>query len=316
MKNSGFVTRTISGAVLVIILLAVGYFGGYPLLAFSAFVGIVGLNELYKALSLIDKKAEDKKKNLLGKIGILGTVLYFIVLSVAMFFLFAQKVNEYIKAAMQSTDIFGSLDFVTEINKEVRQGYLIIALVFIVVMFVLFAGLYVFTFPRYNIEQVSYALFGIIYVPVFMTFVYLIRSFDNGVWVFWLIFISSWVCDTCAYLVGCTMGKHRLAPVLSPKKSIEGSVGGIAGAILVAFIFGYVQTNITGAESHVTQYMIICGVGSVVSQIGDLCASAIKRNKEIKDYGKLIPGHGGILDRFDSVIFVAPVIYFMALVLL
>ena len=108
------------------------------------------------------------------------------------------------------------------------------------------------------------------------------------------------------------LGKHKMAPKLSPKKSVEGGIGGIVGAALLGAIFAVAANKITGAGVNPAQYAVICGVGGMISQIGDLAASAIKRNHDIKDYGKLIPGHGGILDRFDSVIFTAPIIYYLA----
>ena len=106
------------------------------------------------------------------------------------------------------------------------------------------------------------------------------------------------------------IGRHKMAPVLSPKKSVEGGVGGVAGAALL----GVAYAVATGGPKM--EYAAICAVGALISMVGDLAASAIKRNQKIKDYGKLIPGHGGILDRFDSVIFTAPVIYFLAKMIL
>lgn len=110
--------------------------------------------------------------------------------------------------------------------------------------------------------------------------------------------------------MGVLIGKHKMAPVLSPKKSVEGAIGGVVGAVLL----GVAYAAATGGE--LAAYGIICGVGALISMVGDLAASAIKRNQEIKDYGKLIPGHGGILDRFDSVIFTAPIIYFLSTILM
>ena len=106
------------------------------------------------------------------------------------------------------------------------------------------------------------------------------------------------------------IGKHKMAPVLSPKKSIEGAVGGVAGATLLGVAYA------AATQGPMVQYAVICAVGALISMVGDLAASAIKRNQGIKDYGKLIPGHGGILDRFDSVIFTAPVIYFLSLIMI
>ena len=175
---------------------------------------------------------------------------------------------------------------------------------------VLLMFVYVFTFPKYHAEQIMAAMFGIIYVGVILSFIYQTRCLDGGAYHVWLIFISSWGCDTCAYWVGIMMGKHKMTPELSPKKTKEGAVGGILGAALLGAIYGAV----TGGTVWV--YALICAVGGMISMIGDLSASAIKRNQGIKDYGDLIPGHGGILDRFDSVIFTAPNIYFLCVTLI
>ena len=125
----------------------------------------------------------------------------------------------------------------------------------------------------------------------------------------WLIYIGAWGSDTCADCVGKLIGKHKMPSTLSPNKTIEGCVGGIAGAALIGFLFalGFYRDNST----LWWQFAIVGAVSSVISQIGDLTASAIKRNHDIKDYGKLIPGHGGILDRFDSIIFTAPIVYYL-----
>ena len=107
------------------------------------------------------------------------------------------------------------------------------------------------------------------------------------------------------------IGKHKMSPILSPKKSVEGAVGGVVGAAILGAIYAAVVGKYLQAENQVVMYAVICAVGALISMVGDLAASAIKRNHEIKDYGTLIPGHGGILDRFDSVIFIAPIIYFL-----
>lgn len=189
-----------------------------------------------------------------------------------------------------------------------------IALFMIAFLLILMAA-YVFTFPKYNTESVLMAFFGVIYVAILMSFMYLLRRTEDGAYTFWLIFISSWGCDTCAYLVGVTCGKHKMAPVLSPKKSIEGAVGGVVGAALIGGIYGHFVGEYLDMNNAVLGFAIICGITGLVSMLGDLTASAIKRNYNIKDYGKLIPGHGGVLDRFDSIIFTSPIIfYFLELV--
>lgn len=180
----------------------------------------------------------------------------------------------------------------------------------IIISMILILFVYVFGYPKYHAEQVMAAFFGVVYVAVMLSFIYLTRSLPDGKFLVWLIFLCSWGCVTCAYCVGMLIGKHKMAPVLSPKKSIEGAVGGVAGAALLGVIYA------AATQGKMAEYALICAVGALISMVGDLAASAIKRNQNIKDYGKLIPGHGGILDRFDSVIITAPVIYYLAKMIL
>ncbi len=181
----------------------------------------------------------------------------------------------------------------------------------------LFLFVYVFTYPKYKTEQIMAAFFGIFYVSVMLSYVYQTRIITNGAYIVWLIFLCSWGSDTCAYCVGMLIGKHKMTPKLSPKKSWEGAVGGVVGAALLTVIYGLVfQQAMGNTMTDIWILAIICAIGAAISMVGDLAASAIKRNYDIKDYGKLIPGHGGILDRFDSVIFTAPVIYFLAVYLI
>ena len=182
-----------------------------------------------------------------------------------------------------------------------RYGSMVLVLSVILLMCI-----YVFCYPKFQAEQIMAAYFGLVYVAVMLSFIYLTRNLENGKYLVWLIFLCSWGCDTCAYCVGMLIGKHKMAPVLSPKKSVEGAVGGVAGAAAL----GAIYAAATGGPK--LEYALICAAGALISMVGDLAASAIKRNRGIKDYGNLIPGHGGILDRFDSVIFTAPVIYFLA----
>ena len=177
----------------------------------------------------------------------------------------------------------------------------------------LIMAVYVFSYPKYNAEQVMPALTGFVYVSLMLSHIGLVREGADGAYLVWLIYLSAWGCDTCAYCVGCLFGKHKMAPVLSPKKSVEGAIGGILGAGLLGMIYGLVFANNLSELSNPGLYcFIICAVGGAISQVGDLAASAIKRNKGIKDYGKLIPGHGGIMDRFDSILFTAPIIYYLS----
>ena len=186
-----------------------------------------------------------------------------------------------------------------------RYGMMAVLLGLVLLMFV-----YVFTYPKYEADQVMSAFFGIVYVAVMLSFIFLTRNLEGGKFLVWLIFLCSWGCDTCAYCVGMLIGKHKMAPVLSPKKSVEGAVGGVVGAAALGAIYAAVT------HGPIVEYAVICAVGALISMVGDLAASAIKINRGIKDYGKLIPGHGGILDRFDSVIFTSPIIFYLAKMIL
>lgn len=182
----------------------------------------------------------------------------------------------------------------------------------VVLMFV-----YVLSYPKYHTEQMLAAFFGIFYVAVMLSYVYQTRMLPGGAYIVWLIFLCSWGSDTCAYCVGVLFGKHKMAPKLSPKKSWEGAVGGVVGSALLTVIYCFIfQGSMGSTYRDIVMLAVICAIGAIISMIGDLTASAIKRNYDIKDYGKLIPGHGGIMDRFDSVIFTAPIIYYLALYLI
>lgn len=267
-----FKTRLLSGIILVIVLAAALIMGDLVLWALLLFISLVGLREFYNA---VRKKEQNSSLPTLEAVGYAGCVAYYLIM------------------LLKSGD-----------------SYLFLALIMTltVMMFV-----YVFSYPALGSDQLMSSYFGVIYVPVMISFIYLTRRHPDGIFLVWMIFISSWICDTCAYCVGMLFGKHKLAPRLSPKKSVEGAIGGVLGAALVGALYGYILTIIGSQTGPVVwTFSIIGGIGAVISQIGDLTASAIKRNHGIKDYGKLIPGHGGILDRFDSVIATAPIIYALA----
>ncbi|MEG2787847.1 MAG: phosphatidate cytidylyltransferase [Romboutsia sp.] len=158
---------------------------------------------------------------------------------------------------------------------------------------------------RNNIIDIAITFLGIFYVVIFLDHIILtINDFEFGKIYVWLIFIIAFATDTFAYFSGYLFGKHKLIPKVSPKKTVEGSIGGILGSAMLCILFGYIF------KLNLVSMAIIGSLGSIVAQCGDLFASSIKRYVGIKDYGKLIPGHGGILDRFDSVILVAPYVYY------
>lgn len=187
-------------------------------------------------------------------------------------------------------------------------------ILFIVYLICLMAS-YVFTFPKFKADDIMVCFFGLFYVVLMLSYIYQVRMMEDGRYVVWLIFLCSWGCDTCAYLVGVMFGKHKMAPVLSPKKSVEGGIGGVLGAALLGFIYATIFKDKLSLDNANIIFPVVCAAGGIISQIGDLTASGIKRNHDIKDYSKLIPGHGGILDRFDSVIITAPIIYYLIIYL-
>lgn len=235
-----------------------------------------------------------------------GYVLFFTLLGISLI-----GMQELYKVMKVREDHFNALEIAGYLGAVIY--YVLMSLDFekygmmgVIISFMMFMFVYVFTYPKFKAEQVMPAFFGVVYVAVMLSFIYLTRNLPDGKFLVWLIFLCSWGCDTCAYCVGMLIGKHKMAPVLSPKKSIEGAVGGVVGAALLGVIYA------AATQGKMAEYALICAVGALISMVGDLAASAIKRNQNIKDYGKLIPGHGGILDRFDSVIITAPVIYYLA----
>lgn len=178
-------------------------------------------------------------------------------------------------------------------------------------------AVYVFTFPKFKAEETMLIFFGLFYVAVMLSYIYKLRIMDNGIFIVWLAFIASWGNDTCAYFSGVLFGKHKMSPKLSPKKTVEGAIGGILGTTVLGCIYGFaVAPKMSEMPiSPVITFAVASFAGAFLAIVGDLAASAIKRNHNVKDYGKLIPGHGGILDRFDSVIFTAPAVYWAVYVI-
>ena len=163
---------------------------------------------------------------------------------------------------------------------------------------------------KITLYDIMVTLFGIFYVAVFILFLPIIYGMNNGKINILYVFIIAWGTDTFAYLVGKRLGKHKFSEV-SPKKSIEGCISGIIGAITLSLIYTYIVNTYMGMNISYINITLIAFILSIISQIGDFSASCIKRYVDIKDYGNLIPGHGGMLDRIDSVIFIAPFAYLL-----
>lgn len=281
-----FKTRLLSGIVLVILALVTIMTGGWLLLGVLAVLACVAFIELSKATGI---HTAEKKINGLEIAGIGLTILYYCMMGIR------SQISLY---------------------ADTQSGIIVAAAITVFAAFMLFMFVYVLSFPKFRANQLMSAFFSFLYAPVLLSFLFLTRSMADGQYIVWMILISSWGCDTCAYCVGMLIGKHKLAPKLSPKKSVEGAIGGIVGAALLGFLYGHFVLETFLPQGVAAAFAVLGAAGAVVSQIGDLAASGIKRDHDIKDYGKLIPGHGGVMDRFDSVIFTAPMIYFLALFLL
>lgn len=166
-----------------------------------------------------------------------------------------------------------------------------------------------------TIKDIAITLFGICYIPLFLMYMPLLMGSENGKLLVWFIIIAAWGTDIFAYIVGKTIGKHKFSEI-SPNKSIEGCIGGIIGAIVLTLIYALVINTYLGMNIN---YLYIAGISillSIIGQIGDFSASSIKRYVGIKDFSNLLPGHGGMLDRIDSLIFIAPFAYFLLLFVL
>ena len=161
-----------------------------------------------------------------------------------------------------------------------------------------------------NFNDISIELFGILYIIGFTVFIPMLYASDNGKLFIWYIFLTAWGTDTFAYAIGMKFGKHKLT-VVSPKKSIEGCIAGIVGAVVIAIIYTVAMNSIYNLEYSYVLIGIITVILSIAGQLGDFAASSIKRYVDIKDYSNLIPGHGGMLDRIDSLMFLAPYAYIL-----
>lgn len=271
-----FRTRLLSGILLVVIALVVLLTGGSLLAVVLFLVSMIAYLELTDACKV---RGEEMDPGAPVKAGLVMTLFYY--------------------ALLGYTLAWGI------------QTALCTMVLVIVAAFLAFLFVYVFSFPKYHANQIMAAMFSFLYGPVMLSFLYLLREgFDDGIYLVWFAFLASWGSDTCAYCVGVLFGKHKMAPNLSPKKSVEGAVGGIVGAAVLFILYThFVINSYTEIALSLPFAAVLGGVGALLSMVGDLAASAVKRDHEIKDYGKLIPGHGGIMDRFDSVIVAAPIVF-------
>jgi len=275
--------RLLTTAIMLPILAVVLFFGGGWLLAVTLVLALIGMYEFYTAIS--------KKTLPIHFVGYFFAIIYFISLHV------------------------------------VQDFYLYRDIFFVIMIFFFLAAQFcwVITFKKTTLKNFLATLAGFLYVPFMLSFVYLVRRefvlphlgggfVGVGFYFVWMIFISASGSDVFAYLVGRAFGRHKLKGSPSPGKTWEGCFGGILGAALLGCLYGwFLSTNNVKYFDASTPmaFAIVAGIGAIASQMGDLFASAVKRSMGIKDFGNLLPGHGGVLDRFDSIMVTAPLMYFM-----
>lgn len=188
--------------------------------------------------------------------------------------------------------------------------FIFIALLVIVAVMLYMFGYAVVMRGKVKFADVATHFTTFTYITVSFTAITLVRYLPYGVYCFALIFVGSWVSDVFAYFVGCAIGKHKMIPEISPKKTWEGAVGGVFFTVVAFLVYGIIISLVTTDVRP--NYIVLAVLGlvlSVVSIFGDLIASLIKREHGAKDYGYIFPGHGGVLDRFDSALAVAPVLF-------
>ncbi len=241
--------------------------------------------------------------------GLIGLILLIIigikggiVLALSMLLVSLIGIREFYKAldninimTIKSIGYFGTiLLFISSVYPVVTLDLVITSITIISLVVIVFK-------KNIDLAGISLTVFGVLYIPFLLFHVYLLDKTDY----IWLIFIIAFGTDTFAYIAGNLFGKHKLCPTLSPKKTIEGSIGGIVGSLILTIIYSmYIGINISW------HLILLSVIVSGMCQLGDLAASKIKRMAGIKDYGFIMPGHGGVLDRFDSIIVCAPLIYY------
>ena len=285
-KTSNMMTRIISGIIFALVMIGLVWAGGIVCTVGFFFISLVAFHELMDVFKLRNRK--DGRSVFYQLIGDCALAIHYLFIGVG-----------------------------------IPHIYIIFS---VVVFFMLMMFVSILDYPRHDLEEVMHLTLSYVYGAVLLSFVPLTRSLaaeaEEGIFIYgfymaWMILISAWASDTFAYFIGVAIGKHKAFPKLSPKKSWEGCIGGLLGAAAAGLLYGYVL-EWTGHADYGTplMFMLIGLVGSFLGQSGDLVASGIKRKYGIKDFGNVIPGHGGIMDRFDSAAFIAPIIYFVAYSLL
>ncbi len=272
------VKRLTSGITVFVILLLILLFANTLIMdIFVSLLSIIGVYEYYNCL----KKSNKANPN----------IVYMVIVSLLIVF----------------THLLHNENYLTEIN---RDSLLVLILMIIPISIIVLMCEMVLNHKK-NIIDICTTVFGIVYIPLELLFFSMTREDLNlGRFLVWYIVIASWGSDSCAYLIGKNFGKHHFTEI-SPNKTIEGCIAGIVGAMIISAFYTIAINNIFNLTISVLTTTIITGILAFIGQIGDLTASSVKRYCNIKDFSELIPGHGGLLDRIDSVILVSPFAYIL-----
>ncbi|MDR0853817.1 MAG: phosphatidate cytidylyltransferase [Clostridiales Family XIII bacterium] len=306
-------TRILSGLIMAPLLILI-FLGGYFLLVGAFVISFVALREFYGAFKgdhPVSSAATQRWSGNEGNNGAAAWVGYFCLVVLYLWFVFVQIFTPLLFGTDSADTVFeGSADLLG-VSAQVPMFW-----VFLVLILGFVSS---FRMGKMNITQVLATMIGPLYIVFMAAHVYMTDSFhatamdaSPAAWYsgfdsfVWLIILGAFGTDIFAYFTGMAIGKHKLCPSISPKKTIEGSIGGIVGSMGLTLLYShFLIPEITLADA-----LILGALMGVVSQLGDLSASVLKRNLDVKDWGHLIPGHGGVLDRIDSVLFTAPLVYY------
>ncbi|MGE5630745.1 MAG: phosphatidate cytidylyltransferase [Caulobacteraceae bacterium] len=257
------------------------------------------------------------------KVRVMSAIL---LVSLIMFILFFKGLYLYLFVALLSlAGLFEYFKAMKNVHISANRGFGYTAVIIYYMMFLLpikferpgflavFSVIALFAYEiltlKHNITEIAITLLGIIYIPYLFSHLIFIERLKYGNIILWLPFLTAWFTDTCAYFIGIGYGKTKLCPKVSPKKTVEGAIGGVVGCIGLNLVYGLLVKSM-GYDIGIQHFIITGFLCSIASEFGDLAASYIKRFTGVKDFGRIIPGHGGILDRFDSILFTAPVVYY------
>lgn len=243
---------------------------------------------------------------LLGYLINTGGWLYFLGISLLNVLAIFELNNAFKKINVNILYILSSIFAVMLLYTTSFSKYNFIFTPFSIILMIVTTFLYsIINNGQNHITDVVFTVFSFIYTSFLFMYFILLRKLPNGINLVWWVFITIWACDTGAFFIGIFFGKKRLAPNISPKKTIGGSLGGITFSIVASLIY----TKLLLPQIGIAHAAILGLIIGILSQLGDLSASLIKRYCKIKDFSKIIPGHGGILDRLDSALFSFPVAY-------